>query len=112
AQSDNRRAIDAAVAAAGALLEGSGHPGGDLAIQRMIATLGAAVVDDAVASQLRDAVLDADRSAPGFGLDAALVTLPTSADAGPRGRGEEAGQADDRDGRTVAELEDYADRLA
>jgi hypothetical protein len=73
AQGAQRRAVDAAVAAAAGCLRGAGHPGIDTAKQRMVATLGAAVVDEAVARRLRDGVLDGDRSAPGFGLDATSV---------------------------------------
>jgi hypothetical protein len=69
AQGAQRRAADAAVAAAAARLEAAGHPANDAARQRIGATVGAAVVDDTVAEELRSGVLDGDRSAPGFGLD-------------------------------------------
>jgi hypothetical protein len=73
AQSEQRRAVDAAVTAAADRLRDAGHPAVDTNKQRMGATLGAAVVDDAVASRLREGVLESDRSAPGFGLDATSV---------------------------------------
>jgi hypothetical protein len=69
AQGAQRRAVDAAVAAAAARLVTAGHPDSETAKQRMGATMGAAVVDDDVADQLRRGLLDGDRSAPGFGLD-------------------------------------------
>jgi hypothetical protein len=69
AQVGQRRAVDAAVGAAAEGLEAAGHPGHEMARQRMAATLGAAVVDTEVAQQLRDGLLDGDRSAAGFGLD-------------------------------------------
>jgi hypothetical protein len=65
AKGAQRQAVDAAVAAAVLRLEAAGHAGSETAKQRMGATLGAAVVDEAVATQLRDGVLDGDRSAPG-----------------------------------------------
>jgi hypothetical protein len=73
AQTEHRPAIDAAVAAAANYLSDAGLPAADTARQRMTATLGAAVVDDAAAAELREGTLDVDRAAPGFGLDAMSV---------------------------------------
>jgi hypothetical protein len=69
AQGEERRAVDAAVTEAAAHLRAVGAAGSDAARQRMASTLRAAVVDPAVAEQLRAGLLDSDREAPGFGLD-------------------------------------------
>jgi hypothetical protein len=122
AQAAQRRAVDAAVAAAVRCLETAGHPGTEAAKHRMGATMGAAVVDEAVAEQLRDGVLEGDRSAPGFGLDAISVagplpiaTKPVS-QGQPRARREET-DAVERERRRQARslhatLEAEANRLA
>lgn len=91
ARAAQRRAVDAAVTAAAARLVEAGHPAGDAARQRMVATLGAAAVDDAVAGQVRDGVLDDDRSAPGFGLDAVSIPGRPSARGTSRGGAAEGG---------------------
>lgn len=69
AHAGERRAVEAATTAAAAYLEPAGHAPTDVARQRMVATLRAAVVDDAVAALLRDGVLEADHDQPGFGID-------------------------------------------
>jgi hypothetical protein len=112
AQTRHRREVEAAIAAATSCLRGSGHPGGDQAASRLSATLAAAIVEDAIASQLRAGVLDADQSAPGFGLDAASVPLaspaaPSRSGATRGGRTKEEGA-----GRQDARLQAEADRLA
>lgn len=73
AQVQERRAIDETSAAGASHLAASGRPAGDAARLRMAATLRAAVVDPAVADLLRRGVLDADRDAPGFGMDGFTV---------------------------------------
>ena len=70
AQAWERRAVDNAASAAAAVLTAAGHGGGDAARQRMAGTLRAAMVDADVAAALRAGVLDDDRDASGFGLDA------------------------------------------
>lgn len=79
AQAGERRAVDAATAAAARVLGGGGHAAGDAARQRVAGTLRAAMVDEEVADRLRRGVLDADHSAPGFGLDALGEVEPGSA---------------------------------
>jgi hypothetical protein len=71
------RAVDDVVMAAAGRLRDSGHSPTDSVQQRMAATLRAAIVDEAVAGQLRAGTLDADREASGFGLDA--LSFPTPA---------------------------------
>ena len=102
AQAGQRRVVDDAVAAAASYLESAGHPRGDAAHQKMVATLGAAVVDEGIAAALREGVLDQDHDAPGFGLDAASVRVR------PSSPGERPRQTQTR----KAELEAEADRLA
>lgn len=70
AQAWERRAVDAAVTTAAEVLADAGHGATDAARQRMAGTLRAAMVDTEVAAALRAGVLDDDREAPGFGLDA------------------------------------------
>jgi hypothetical protein len=65
AQAGDRSASDAVVDAAASYL---GTATDQLRL-RMIATLRVAIVDDGVADLLRRGELDADRDAPGFGLD-------------------------------------------
>jgi len=104
AQEAERRALDDAVSAGAAALAGEGQAATEVAKQRMAGTLRAAVVDDAVAADLKAGTLDQDREAPGFGLDAASVSLPA---------GTERGEAQARRQREAhrAELEAEAERL-
>ena len=85
AQAWERRAVDAAVAAGAEYLSAAGHGAGDAPRQRMAGTLRAAMVDEAVAASLRQGVLDDDREAPGFGLDA-FTAAATGSAAGRRDR--------------------------
>jgi hypothetical protein len=115
AQSGQRRAVEAVVAAAVECLDAGGHPGGDTTRQRIADTLGAAVVDAEVAQQLQSGLLDGDRSAPGFGLDAMAMPEPRSGPqvtekvgtpgTGPRRAGAGRGPADKTPGRTKQERE-------
>lgn len=73
AQVGERRAVDAAVGAAVKALEGAGRTTTDAVKLRIAASLRAAVVDPSVAELVRGGVLDADRDAPGFGLDGLSV---------------------------------------
>ena len=76
AQADERTAIQTAVAVAAGLLAGGGGKDTEAARQRMTETLRAATVDPEVADKVRRGVLEADGSAPGFGL-ADLSTATT-----------------------------------
>lgn len=69
AQQGERRAIDAATAAAATRLEATGRPAGQPPRQRMAASLRAAVMDLSVAEALMAGVLDTDHDAAGFGLE-------------------------------------------
>ena len=79
AQAWERRAVDAAVTTAAEVLADAGHGTTDAARQRMAGTLRAAMVDPDVADALRAGVLDDDREAPGFGLDAFSAAAAGSA---------------------------------
>ena len=79
AQAWERRAVEAAVAAAVAHLVAAGHGAGDVTTQRMTGTVRAALVDATVAAALREGILDDDRDAPGFGLDAFSPAVADSA---------------------------------
>ena len=79
AQAWERRAVDAAVTTAAEVLADAGHGTTDAARQRMAGTLRAAMVDPTVAEALRGGVLDDDREAPGFGLDAFTAAAAGSA---------------------------------
>lgn len=79
AQAWERRSVDAATSAGAAALTAAGQGAGDAARQRMAATVRAAMVDGDVANALRDGVLDDDRDAPGFGLDAFSPAVAGSA---------------------------------
>lgn len=70
AHAEERRAVDTATAVAAGYLAATGQGAGDGPRQRMAGTLRAAMVDPGVAVALGDGVLDDDRDAPGFGLDA------------------------------------------
>ncbi len=78
AQVDERRAVDAATTAAAGFLTEAGLGAGDGPRQRMAGTLRAAMVDETVAAALRDGVLDDDRDAAGFGLDAFSAAAGTA----------------------------------
>jgi hypothetical protein len=78
-QAAERRAVDAAVGAAAKVLEEAGRPAADAVKLRMAASLRAAVVDESVAELVRGGVLDADRDAPGFGLDGLSVSAAPAA---------------------------------
>lgn len=116
AEANERRAVDAAVAAAVQILEGAGRGGGDAASQRMAATLRSAVLDPSVADEIRRGVLPVDRAISGFGVDPDEVeaALPT---------GEGAPTPDEREAQEraakrasldadAARLEERARRLA
>ncbi|HEX2698616.1 MAG TPA: hypothetical protein VHM89_00225 [Acidimicrobiales bacterium] len=79
AQAAERRAVDTATAVAAVHLLAGGQSSGDGPRQRMAGTLRAALVDPAVAAALRAGVLDDDREAPGFGLDAFSPSVAGSA---------------------------------
>lgn len=81
AQVGERRAIDAATAAAAGRLESTGRAAGDSARQRMAASLRAAVMDPSVAEAVVAGVLDADHGAPGFGLEGLAVRAPDASGA-------------------------------
>jgi len=68
ARAAEREALAAVVAEAGSELGGAGHAATDAVRRRMEGTLRAAMVDDAVAEDLSQGVLDADHDAPGFGF--------------------------------------------
>ena len=69
AQADERAAIERAVAVAAGVLPEGGGKDNEAARQRMTETLRAASVVSDIADQLRRGVLEADASAPGFGLE-------------------------------------------
>lgn len=71
AQAAERAAVGAIVTAAADRLASLGRSVPDAAIRRLTETLRAAVVDDAIADQLRRGALDADQEAPGLGLPGA-----------------------------------------
>ncbi|MGI8684220.1 MAG: hypothetical protein ACR2MO_03845 [Acidimicrobiales bacterium] len=79
AQAVERQAVDGATTAAAAFLTEAGLGAGDGPRQRMAGTLRAAMVDGTVAAALREGVLDDDRDAPGFGLDAFSASAAGSA---------------------------------
>ena len=79
AQAAERRAVDAAVTAAGKVLTAAGKAVTEALRLRMAASLRAAVVDGEVADLVRRGVLDADRDAPGFGLDGFSVAAAPAA---------------------------------
>jgi hypothetical protein len=79
AQAGERRAVDAAVVAAAGVLAAAGKAATDALKLRIAASLRAAVVDDDVADLVRRGVLDADRDAPGFGLDGFSVAATPAA---------------------------------
>lgn len=78
AQADERIAMQTAVAGAAGLLADGGGKDSEAARQRMTETLRAATVDPEVADQLRRGALEADVSAPGFGLEG--FSMATTAD--------------------------------
>ncbi|HVM03056.1 MAG TPA: hypothetical protein VM263_10340 [Acidimicrobiales bacterium] len=83
AQAAERRAVDAAVGAAAAVLEGAGRTATDAVRLRIAADLRAAVVDASVAELVRAGTLDADRDPPGFALDGASVASRPAAGPAP-----------------------------
>jgi hypothetical protein len=89
AEAAERDARAAVVDAASVELEESGRPANDANRQRMIGTLRAAVVDDAVADLLRRGVLDADQEAPGFGFGSLSVPAAPARPPRPKPRQEE-----------------------
>ncbi len=76
ARAEERTAVDAVVADAVSRLEGGGYTATGVMGQRLAATLRAAIVDESVAALLGQGMLDGDREAPGFGIDA--LTVPQS----------------------------------
>lgn len=111
AQAGERDAVGATVGAALDRLGSGGRPAADAMIRRLTGTLHAAIVDDAVARQLRGGTLDADHAAPGLGLPRAELV----ADAPPPPADRKAGREDEERRRRArarrAELEANADRL-
>jgi hypothetical protein len=107
-----RRAIDAALGR----LRDAGHPAGDVARQRLTATLRAAMVDDDVAARLAAGTLEADYEAPGLGITPDAVPeqrTPTPApDAGAQARRREANAELRRLEAEADRLRRRADRLA
>jgi hypothetical protein len=84
AQTEERRAVDAIVAAVGARLESAGHRLTDAAAQRVAATVRAAFADTEVQAQLRAGTLTQEHDAPGFGLEPqAGLPVPRSKPAAP-----------------------------
>lgn len=79
AQAAERRAVDAAVAAAAKVLSSAGRAATDALKLRIAASLRAAVVDEDVADLVRRGILDTDRDAPGFGLDGFSVAAAPAA---------------------------------
>ena len=79
AQAAERRTVDAAVTAATKVLTDAGKAATDALKLRIAAILRAAVVDGEVADLVRRGVLDADRDAPGFGLDGFSVAAAPAA---------------------------------
>jgi hypothetical protein len=92
AQEAERAAVHAATQAAAARLRSRGRPATDAMLRRLAGTLRAAIVDDAVAAELREGRLEADREAPGLGLPGldpgavAARPVPHAADAGAEAR--------------------------
>lgn len=125
-QSAERQAIDAAVAAAATVLDEAGRAATDALRLRMAASLRAAVVDESVADLVRGGVLDADRDAPGFGLDGFSMGAAPAVRVGPPKPGpgrraeekamasapEEGGDEAVRAGRRLAGEADAAEDLA
>ena len=79
AQAAERRAVDAAVAAAANVLSSAGKAATDAHKRRIAASLRAAVVDEEVADLVRRGNLDTDRDAPGFGLEGSSVAAAPAA---------------------------------
>ena len=69
AQTDERAAVEAAIAAASGYLDRAGHASPDRGRQLIAGTLRAAGADADVAELLQAGTLDVDREAPGLGLD-------------------------------------------
>ena len=105
AQADERSAIHTAVAVAAGLLAGGGGKDSEAARQRMTETLRAATVAPEIADKVRRGVLEADVSAPGFGL--AGLSTATTGDSSlevPSVEDEATGRKREREAR-VGELE-------
>lgn len=68
ARDDERKAIAELAGAAEALLEQAGHPASESTLDRVRATLHAAVVDEEVGSLVREGRLDKEAEAAGFGF--------------------------------------------
>jgi len=83
ARSAEREALGVALAAANRILDEAGHPTSDAVRRRMEATLRAAMVDESVAEDLSQGMLDSDHDAPGFGFDGSAPVARQ--DAGPAG---------------------------
>jgi type IV secretory pathway VirB10-like protein len=77
AQATERAAIGATITAAADRLASLGRPVSHAAVRRLTETLRAAVVDDAIADQLRRGTLDADQEAPGLGLPGGDLPVET-----------------------------------
>jgi hypothetical protein len=89
AEAAERDARAAVLDAASRQLEQSGRPANDSNRQRIIGTLRAAVVDDAVADLLRRGVLDVDQEASGFGFGSLSVPAAPATPPRPKKRSEE-----------------------
>ena len=105
AQADERTAIQTAVGVAAGLLAEGGGKDTEAARQRLTETLRAATVEPEVADQVRRGVLEADLSAPGFGLEGlSTATTVDSFVALPSEEDEATVRKRERDAR-IAELE-------
>ena len=118
AEAAERSAVDAVVSSAAASAHAAGRPLTDGQRQRMITTLRAAVLDDAVATCLERGTLDADHEAPAFGFGPtpeggeAAGPRPTRADAGNAARARARRAEVTRLHTQVERLEQRALRLA
>lgn len=105
AQANERTAILTAVAVAADVLAGGGGKDTEAARQRMTETLRAATVDPETADQVRRGVLEADVSAPGFGLEGLLAGTTVDSSVGlPSVDDEATARKRERDAR-IGELE-------
>jgi hypothetical protein len=79
AQAEQRAVVDDVVRAALGALEAGGHATSDTVQRRIADTVHAALVDEAVADELRVGRLTAEHDAPGFGMGLDLVAAAAAA---------------------------------
>jgi hypothetical protein len=114
AQTTERHAVDAVVAAVAATLASAGHRLTDAAAQRVGATIRAGFAEPEVEGRLRTGTLTEEPSAPGFGLDPAAAPPAAPPKAAKAAKSAQRRQAEARAAELAAEagrLEESARRL-